>query len=176
MTQIGKEYGAALFMLACEEEKKHIFAKELDDIKDIFKENPQYAELLASPGVSMKDRLSAIDSVFADRVHEYILSFLKLLCEKGRMSCFAEAAEEFKALLDASEHISCVKVTSAVELTDEEKTKLINKLELMERGKVQAEYFVDAALLGGLVIEIDGKVIDGSVRHRLHEVKEVINT
>ena len=56
------------------------------------------------------------------------------------------------------------------------KQKLINKLELIEKCKVEAEYFVDAALLGGLIVEMDGKILYGSLRHRLYEVKEVINT
>ena len=176
MTEISKEYGAALFMLACESGLKHEFAAQLESIKAIFGENPQYEQLLTSPGVSMKDRMSAIDAVFADSLHEYVLSYLKLLCEKGRMNCFMESAEEYLALLDASEHIVSVKVTSAVELTDGEKQKLINKLELIEKCKVEAEYSVDAALLGGLIVEMDGKILDGSVRHRLYEVKEVINT
>ena len=63
-----------------------------------------------------------------------------------------------------------------MELTDEEKQKLIKKLESMEKGSVRAEYFVDGSILGGLIVEIDGKIMDGSLRHRLHDVKEVMNT
>ena len=105
-----------------------------------------------------------------------MLYYLKLLCEKGRITYFLESVDEYKALLDASEHISNAKIISAVELTESEKKKLIAKLELINKGKVAAEYFVDSTLLGGLIVEVDGRVMDGSLRHRLQEVKEVMNT
>ena len=176
MTEIGKEYGTALFMLACEENEKKSYAEALGNIKNTFLDYPQYTELLSSPSIPVKESLCVIDEAFSGRVPEYVLSYLKLLCEKGRIPYFMESVDEYKALLDASEHISNAKITSAVELTEEEKQKLINKLELMEKGKVHAEYFVDTALLGGLIVEVDGKIMDGSLRHRLHEVKEVMNT
>ena len=110
-----------------------------------------------------------------ERKSKYMQKLLKLLCEKGRISYFIESVDEYNSLLDASEHISNVKITSAVELTDAEKQKLITKLELIDNCKVRAEYFVDSKLLGGLIVEVDGKIMDGSLRHRLHEVKEVIN-
>ena len=91
------------------------------------------------------------------------------------MICFTESVKEYNALWDASQRISNVKITSAVDLTEAEKQKLINKLETMQQSKVQAEYFVDASLLGGLIIEVDGKIIDGSLRHRLQDIKEVMN-
>lgn len=176
MNEISKEYGTALFMLACEEKKQESYGEALENVKNAFLENPEYAELLASPGVSLNERLKAIDAVFADRIPEHILYYLKLLCEKGRILYFIESVREYNALLDASKQISNAKITSAVELTENEKQKLITKLESIVKGKVEAEYFVDADLLGGFIVEIDGKIMDGSLRHRLHEIKGVINT
>ncbi len=175
MTDLGKEYGTALFMLACEEDNKKSYAEALDFIKEAFLNNPQYEELLSSPGIPLKERLDIIDIAFSSSVPEYVLCYLKLLCEKGRILCFGESVDEYKALLDAAERISNVKITSAVELTDEEKEKLKAKLETLEKGKVNAEYFINDALMGGLIIEMDGRIIDGSLRHRLQEMKDVMN-
>ncbi len=174
MTEIGKEYGTALFMLACEENEQKNYAKALESIKKLFLENPQYTELLSSPSIPLKERLRVIDNTFSDTVPEHVISYLKLLCERGRIPYFMESADEYKALLDASEHIANAKITSAIELTEAEKQKLIHRLELMEKCKVHAEYFVDTALLGGLIVEVDGRIMDGSLRHRLYEVKEVM--
>lgn len=176
MNEIGKEYGAALFMLACEEGDKKGYAAALDTVRSTFTEHPQFAELLSSPGIPLNERLAVIDSTFSGALPEHVLSYLKLLCEKGRMPFFTESVEEYHALLNASEHISSVRITSAVELTDEEKQKLIKKLESMEKCSIRAEYFVDSSILGGLIVEIGGKIMDGSLRHRLHDVKEVMNT
>ena len=174
MTEISKEYGTALFMLAAEEGETRNFASALEQIREVFIANPQYEELLASPSISLRERLDAIDAAFSDVIPEYVLSFLKLLCEKGRISCFADAVEEYLTLLAESERVSNAKVISAVALTKEEKQKLVAKLEEVNCGKVHAEYVVDASLLGGLIVEMDGKIMDGSLRHRLYDVKEVI--
>lgn len=174
MTEISKEYGAALFMLACEKGEARNYATALEQIREVFTAHPQYAEMLASPSISLNERLDAIDAAFSSAVPEYVLSYVKLLCEKGRISCFVESVEEYLALLAASERVSNAKVTSAVPLTDEEKQKLIEKLEAANHGKVHAEYFVDASLLGGAIVEMDGKIMDGSLRRRLYDVKEVI--
>ena len=174
MAEISKEYGQALFMLACEDGRQKEYGRVLEQIKAVFVDQPDYAQLLASPAIPMEERLRAIEAAFADLSPEHVLSFLKLLCEKGRIGCLAESVEVYQALLDASEHIANAKITSAVELTEEEKQKLQLALERRCKGQVRAEYVVDRELLGGLVVEVDSNVLDGSLRQRLSEVKEVI--
>ena len=175
MIDVGKEYGAALFMLACEQNKKKEYAVGLKLIEEAFKESPEYAEFLSSPSIPVKERLSAIESAFADSLPEDLLSFFLLLCEKGRMPCLGVAISEYTALFDASERISTAKVISAVPLTDGEKAKLKEKLEAMYKRTVNLECSVDENVLGGLIVEVDGNTMDGSLRYRLREVKEVMN-
>lgn len=175
MTEISKEYGTALFMVACEKNSKKEFGQALEEVKQIFLENKEYLDFLVSPSVSISERLSSIEAAFANRVPQDVLSYLMLLCEKGRMVCFYESVDEYKALLNASERISNATVTSAVELSEEEKQKLIKKLEDICKGKVNVEYFIDSSLLGGVVINLEGKIMDGSLRHRLRDIKEVID-
>ncbi len=176
MNETAKEYGTAIFMLACEENEKKSYADALEMIKSVFLAEPQYVELLSSPGIPLKERLRVIEDAFSGTVPENVLSYVELMCEKGRIQCFAESVDAYRELFNASEHVLVAKITSAVTLTEEEKQKLINKLESMEKGRVNAEYFVDASLLGGIIVEVDGRIIDGSLRHRLQEVKEVMNT
>ncbi len=176
MAQISKEYGAALFMLACERDSKSEYGKALENVKSVFEQNPAYIEFLASPGIAKSERLEAVESAFGGNFPEDVVSFLQLLIEKGRMSCFFEAQEEYQNLLDASEHIQTAKISSAVELTADEKDALKKKLEAMSKNMVNMEYFIDESLLGGVVVEIDGRIIDGSLRKSLSDIKEVINT
>ena len=175
MSDIGKEYGAALFMLACESGEQKSFANALQTVRDSFSECPEYPVFLASPSVSLGERLGAIERAFSNRIPGHVLSFLMLLCEKGRMQCFEAAVSEYNALLDASEHISNAKVTSASPLTAEEKEKLKNKLETVYHGTVHMTYEVNASLLGGVIVEVDGKIMDGSLRQRLRDVKDVMS-
>ncbi len=176
MNDVIREYGAALFALACEENKKEEYGKNIETLEKAFGESPEYIDFLSSPGIPLGERLSAIEVAFADCVSEHVLSWIQLMCEKGRIDGFFGAAKEYKELLDASKHISTAKVISAVELTENEKTKLYEKLKAMSGGDVTMEYSVDGSLIGGLIVELDGKIMDGSLRHRLREVKDVINS
>ena len=175
MTELGKEYGEALFLLGYETGRQREYATALQTVKAVFEKEPRYTEILSSPAIPLKERLEVVETAFSALLPEQVLSFLMLLCEKGRLPFFPRAVDEYFALLTASERIFEAKVTSAVPLMEEEKEKLIARLEKIYKGCVRATYFVDEAVLGGLVVEVDGKIMDGSLRSRLHRVKEVLD-
>ncbi len=172
--QMNKEYAEALFLLAAEENKKEAVAETLEAMETAFSENPDFVELLASPAVPVEERLAIIEKTFSS-LERHGVSFLKLLCERGYLRSFSEMAKTYRELMEAAGKVSTAVVTSAVELTEEEKTALLKKLEKQSGHTVVAECHVDESLLGGIVIEIDGKVIDASLRSRLTEVKEVMS-
>ncbi len=175
MTEKSKEYGTALFSLALEEKTEKEYLEALEGISEVFQENPDYVEFLASPGIPKAERIAALDAAFTGHYPEYVLSFLKLLCEKGHIRSFYACVSEYKKLLDVKEHISKATVVSAVELTASEKERLQQKLEKMSGRYVELTCSVDESLMGGMIIEMDGKIMDGSLKRRLQEVKEVMS-
>lgn len=175
MTEISKEYGTALFMLACEKNTQEEYAVALDELMSVFEENPDYGAFLASLSIPVSEKLDAVEKAFSGRIPEDVVSYVQLLCEKGRIKHFADSVTEYKRLLDESKKVSKAKVTSATQLLESEKEALVEKLEKISGCVVETEYAVDESLIGGIVVEIDGRVIDGSVRSRLRDIKDVIN-
>lgn len=175
MAEMSKEYGTALFMLAKETESVDEFEKALDLVADVFGENEEYIDFLASPAISLKERTSAINEAFEKVCPEHIVSFLSLLCERGRIREFESCVKEYKKLAEFSRNIVTARVKSAVELSEAEKEKLKKKLEKMSGYSVITECETDETLIGGMVIEMDGKLLDYSLKRRLHEVKDVIS-
>lgn len=174
MTQMSKEYASALFMLASEEDCRESVADSLSVMTEVFSQSDGLEELLSSPALSKDERLAIIDSAFSS-LHEYALSFLKLLCEKNLVGTFLASAQEYAKLMDASGNISSAKVTSAARLDGTQLDALRQKLEAMCGHTVILETEIDSSLLGGMTIEVDGKVIDASLRRRLSDVKDVIS-
>ncbi len=174
MNELAKEYGTALYMLASEENSTEAYFEDLKLLSDTFGSEPDYLAFLTSPNIPLKKRLDSIKTIFDDKVHENIVSFLQLMCEKRRLEYFFEAVTAFEDLLEASKHILTVKVKSAVSLTDLEKERLKNKLEEINKCTVIMEYQIDPELIGGVVLETEDNITDGSIRHRLQQVKEVI--
>lgn len=176
MMQTEREYAEALFSLAAEENSVEEYSQALLAVKEIIAENPDYIELLASPAIPMSERLAAIDEAFEGRMPEYAVSFMKLLCENGRIRTLEACADEFYSLAAVfSNRISAV-IYSAVDLNDGQKSGVCAKLEKLTGKSIDPVYIIDESLIGGLKIEVDGKVIDGSVKHRLGEIKDVMNS
>lgn len=174
MTEVSKEYAAALFELARENSREKEFSDALGLIERQFEEQPQYADLLASPDISIGERRKLLEAAFCGKVPEYVMSFTELLCENGRIKLFGECVAEYERMYRAVSLVSTAKVTSAVEMTDEEKEKLIKKLEKLCGHTVTAEYETDENVIGGLVVRMDDILIDGSVETKLKQIKEVI--
>ena len=175
MAEMNKEYGEALFALAKELGKENEYAIALECVTEVFSGNPEYIDFLSSPGIALEERLDALEKAFESAVPENIISFMQLLCERGRIRSIAGCAEEYKKLLDVQNSVSTACVTSAVELTEEEKEKLKDKLEVKCGHSVILECTTDKSIMGGIMVEIDGKLIDGSLKNRLLEVKDVIS-
>lgn len=174
MTETAKEYAAALFELAKETNEEKPFADALAVIQNVFTTDPEYMELLSSPNIPVRERRSLLEKAFSGHVSEYVLSFTELLCDKGHIREFGKCVREYEQLVKAFASVSSARIVSAVPLTDSEKAALTKKLEKISGHMVTAQYELDESLLSGVVVHMDDTVIDGSLRHQLKEVKEVI--
>lgn len=175
MTEMSREYAEALFALAYEENAVKEYSDSLCMIADIMFENPEYIYFLAYPGIALTERLQALDDAFSGKIADYILCFMKLLCEKGHIKLFNNCVREYRKLSDASQHFTVARVTSAVELTFSEKERITAKLEEITEKRTAIEFYIDPAVIGGIIIETEGRVIDGSLRRYLQQIKDVIS-
>ena len=175
MSTVAREYAEALFILACEENAEKEIGDSLSSVCKIFEASPEYRELLSSPAIPVAERAAIIDGAFRGNMPEHTVSFLQLLSEKGRMELFSECAEEYRKLAENKRAVAKAVVTSAVPLTEAELAALKAKLEKISGKTVSITCAVDADILGGLIVEMDGKITDGSVRHRLRELTDAIS-
>ena len=73
-------------------------------------------------------------------------------------------------------NIGVAKVTSAVELNDEQKKKVVDRLiELTKYKEFEISYTVDKSILGGLIIRIGDRVVDSSLKNKLNSMTSVLN-
>lgn len=175
MAEPNKEYSGALFMLAAKDEKLDEYSAALAEIRRIVEENPLYLLFLSSPACSLSERLAAIDEAFGSSYPEYIVSFLKLLCENGRIRELTGCIDGFEDLKRFAANRALATVYSAVELTDLQKQKLCEKLNKATGKTVNASYKVDENLIGGIKVEVDGKTFDSSIEKQFQKIKGVMN-
>ncbi len=174
MSEISTEYAKALFMLALENDKKENYLQDLCTVNEVLLDNPEYKDFLSSPKIPLNERLGALEKAFGETLSRDVLSFLKLLCEKKYIKYFKECKEEYETLFERSKRVSNASVKSAVSLSEKEKSAIKEKLEKISGHTVNLNCVVDEGVLGGLIIELDGKIIDSSLKRQLKDIEGVI--
>lgn len=141
------------------------------DLKNIIRENPEFLEFLASPGITHLEKYDFIDKVMRDNFQEETLHFVRLLFEKGRISLLPDIVDYIRA---AYAHEGEVEVLlRAASLHDLDIIKNVEdklRQKLNQRLKFYLE--LDGRLLGGMQIIIGNTIIDGSVKRRLEDLRE----
>ncbi len=170
----GREYASALMEIALTENIPDELYDSLKVVKRSLQDSPEYEELLLSPAIPSGERVSLVRKAYEGQVHDYILSFMCVLTEKGHIRDFGEAFSSFEEMyLDMARRTEAV-VYTAVELTPEQKAGMKNALENRLGKTVDIKYRINERLIGGVVVEVDGKRLDWSLKRRLKEIKEVM--
>lgn len=175
MTDTSKSYADALFSLALETNTIEETLTALKTMRDGVYYTDGALELLASPSIPKDERCAVLDKAFGDVQPEHVMGLVHVLVSHGHIRELDDVLAAYTELHDAARRLSTAYVTSAVALTEKEKAELTLKLTRKFGRTIRLECAIDPSLLGGLVVRVDGKVIDGSLKHRLHEIKEVMN-
>ena len=176
MTQAAKVYGGSLYDLAAEEKLDGQIMEQMNEIRQIFRENPQYLRLLGEPAIPQEERLKLLDDAFKDQIEPYLLNFLKILCEKKIMREYAGCCDEFTRRYNSDHGIVEAVVTSAVKLKEEQMEALKGKLEKVSGKKIHLTQKTDPTVLAGLRVEMEGKQLDGTVQGRISDISKKLDT
>ena len=176
MTHISREYAEALLALAEEEGKTEEYGAALELAEAALREQPGFLELLASPAISREERMNTLSDAFRDQIPLSMLVLLRMMIFRGHARMIPRMMEDYRDLARERRGESLAQVTSAAELTENQKNALREKLEKRFGRRMILECRVDPALLGGIRVETEGRVLDGTLRTRLQEIKEVMDS
>lgn len=174
MNDLAKVYGGALYALAQEEHLEDAILRDMDTICAALKENPDYMRLIDSRNVSKEERVSMLDIAFLGRVHAYLLNFMKILCERNAFSQFILCRDAYVKEYNEQHGIIEAKAVSATEMTEDQKSRLVEVLEKKTGKTVKLTVQVDPALRSGLRVEMAGCRYDNSVASRMDLLRRVL--
>ena len=166
----GRRYGQAIFELAQEQGETGQWGQDVALVAEAFTDS-DFNALLKHAGVSAEDKRSAVDTVLGG-VNPMVRNMVNLLVARGLVDAIPEACEEYTELLDRQEGRQRVEVTTAVALTDDELRRITDFISGLIRQEVVVTARVDEEVLGGLVIQIGDRLLDGSARARLDGLRE----
>ena len=174
MTEFGRVYGEGLYSLCVDEKMDESALEELRAVKAAFRQNPDFARLLSNMSISKAERVEILDRTLKGQVHPYLLNFLKLLVERGAIGSLDDCERAYTERYNLDHQVTEAEVTTARPLDDAQKQRLLSRLREMTGRNIVLREKVDPDLLGGVLLQMDGKRYDNTVRQRLKAIEQAM--
>lgn len=165
-----RRYAEAAFEVAMRDNTVDAWRSELESAATIVAE-ARIGRALANPSIPLETRTATAEATFGPLVGRQVLNLIRLMLRRGRIEALPRLAAEFRRLDDERQGITHATATSASSLNPDEVRALTERLEQFTGGRVELDVQVDPGLLGGLVVRVGDRLIDGSVRSRLERLR-----
>ena len=173
---IAKRYAKALFELAVEADEFVDVHLSLHDFVALMRTRDDFRATFFSYEVEAKTKLSILNKLLKKDTNELFFNFLNVLVLKKRTPVLFEILDEFERLYDKKQNRLVVNVQSAVDLNETTQTTLETLTAEMLNANVHVNIKTNADILGGLIVEMDGAIIDTSLRRKFKELKKSLKT
>ena len=169
-TASARRYAQAVFQIALERDALDAWSEDLRVLATGL-ENREFAELLDAPQVPVGTKVSMITDVLGDSVDGLARNLLAVLARRSLAHLLPDIADEFGSLVDEHNGIARGEVVSAVPLSEQQAEKVNDVLSNIVGRPLRLSVAVDPAIVGGVVARVGDRVIDGSVRTTLREMR-----
>jgi F-type H+-transporting ATPase subunit delta len=170
--RVARRYAGALIETAEEGRIIDATSADLEIVSSALRSSRELWLLTQSPVVSPAKKAGVFRAIFAPRIGKLTMDFIELVIAKERTQHLMEIVEQFSLLRDEKMGIISVEVTSAVDFTLSQRSKLEGTLERSTGKKVRIRMNVDRAIKAGLIVRIGDTVLDASIRRQLELLKE----
>lgn len=168
---VARRYAQALYEIAVANNTLETMEEEIKGVAQVVEGSTELQRVLYHPQVLPEQKKELLKALFADKVSRESMNFLNLVVDKRRERYITGIAEEFVALANAARNTATAKVTSAMELDEAAQKDMLKVLAKISGREVNSTFQVDPSLIGGVVVQIGDKVIDGSIKTRLATLK-----
>ncbi len=171
-----KKWAKALIELTQEDESisKEQVLSELRDVSETFNVSDELSNVVNNPSISTEEKQIVICKLFQGKVLPIVYNFLFVLNLKKRLNLISEIADEFEKELEILKNIVRVDITSAIDLSEERKNDIRNRVAEKLQKDVKVEWGVDSDIIAGLIFNINDTVVDNSIKHKLDKLSESI--
>lgn len=147
-------------------------SKDLATVSEILETSQDLRLTLENPTVSEAVKSQIVEEVFKNEVHPQVVNFLMVLIDKNRFSEFTQIKADYEIKLDDVNKIQSVEITSAVELSEEYRERILQKLSEKLQKNIRPNWKVDENIIAGLIYRINDNVIDTSIKSKLDKLNK----
>lgn len=165
-----RRYAQAVFQIALEQNDLEKWLSDLASLADAVGEQG-YAGVLDAPQVPIEEKVRRIKEAFGGTVSPLALNLVSLLSSRNGVNLLSAITEVFQQMLDEHQGIERAEVASAVPLSDEQQQQVVEVLHNMVGKEIKLTTRVEPGILGGLVARVGDRVLDGSTRTKLENLR-----
>lgn len=170
--QLIDAYATSMFGVASAQDDVDEVADELFRFARVLEANDEFRSALSDPHLPAARRQQIVEDVLSGKATDTTTALVSMVVGTGRARDLGRIIDAFVAMSARAGDKEVAEVRSAIELTDDQRTRLAAALAKATGKDVEVKVIVDPSVLGGVVAQVGDTVIDGSVRHRLQQLRE----
>ena len=167
---VSERYALSLYEVAADEKKEKAYLDELTAVCEVFGREPDFLKMLTTPSIALEEKQNVLRKAFEGRIEPFLLNFLMLITEKGRVGLVQDMRQAYKEHYYFENGIVEVLAVTAVPMSAALTDKLRGKMEQVTGKKVELKCSVDPSIMGGIVVKVNNEQFDTSLRTRLEEL------
>jgi F-type H+-transporting ATPase subunit delta len=170
---VATTYAEALYEAAADADAVGAVSTDVAGFAAALEGSPELRAVLDNPEIPTAAKKGAVAALVTD-ASPLVANFLQVLLDRGRIHEFGEIALAFQERVARAQDRLEVEAITAVPLPDDLRARIVTRIEEKTGSAVTLTESVDPEIVGGLVLHVGGVVVDGSVRHRIDELREAL--
>ena len=171
LNSVTTPYAEAFLQVANETQQTEEIVSQTKEILQLIGESHELERALSSPILEKESKKKILIQLFSDKINNSLLNLLKLLADRQRIGILVPILERFLEIYRENSNIALATVTSAVELSDEQKDLITQKIiSIAGTEKLELVTKTDPSLIGGFVASVGSKVIDASIASQIRKL------
>ena len=171
LNSVTTPYAEALLQVVNDNKQTEEMVSEVKQLLALINDSPELEKALSSPVLETEAKKKIIIEIFSNKINYSLLNFLKLLADRQRIAILNSILNRFLEIYRENSKIALATVTSAIELTDEQKGLITKKIiKIAGTEKLELVTKIDPSLIGGFVASVGSKVIDASLSSQIRKL------
>ncbi len=167
-------YAAALYGAAKERGKSESIMDDCDGFLEILRENKDFETFLLSPAIAQSDKKDVLKNILDGRAETEFVNFLCILIDKRRFGELPGIARAYRTMFEEKEGVIEGEIYSVEPLAEEKIRAFEAETSKLLKENVELTNLIDASLIGGVKIMVDGRIIDASIKSRFGRLRSEI--
>ena len=169
---VANRYAAAMIDLAEKQDLLDTVETNLYLIKNVVDTSPEFREFIDHPLINVKDKKEVLENIFKENILPCTMNLIRLLADNKRLYLLGIIAGYYNKILCKKRNIDTAEVITAISIDETTINKVKEKLEKMFDKQIKIKLSVDKEIIAGMIVKIDDKIIDGSIKTKFENMKK----